>query len=286
MLHRKKFLYLSGSLFAGAALLPGTDFFQSDKKIRKAGLQLYTLRAEMTKNPADTLLRVALAGYDQVESYEGPQGMFWGMGHSGFKRFLSNLGLKPVSSHCNIFKDFEKKTAEAAEIGMKYLVCPYVGPQNTTDAYKKLAATFNQCGTICSKAGLRFAYHNHDYSFTKKDGIFPQQLMMDETDPALVDFEMDIYWVVAAGEDPMQWFAKYPGRFRLCHIKDMSRNPGPDRSQNSVDLGTGSIDWKKVLAAANTAGMKYYIAEQEAYPNGTALEAVKTNADFLKKIRI
>jgi hypothetical protein len=103
--------------------------------------------------------------------------------------------MKMISSHCNINNKFEEKAADAASIGMKYLICPYLGPQKTIDDFKKAADNFNAKGEICKKNGLRFAYHNHGYSFQALDGQMPQDVMMQNTDPSLVDFEMDMYWV-------------------------------------------------------------------------------------------
>jgi len=118
------------------------------------------------------------------------------------------------------------------------------------------------------------------------NGQLPQDVMMNATDASLVDYELDMYWVVAAGEDIENWVKKYPNRFRLCHVKDRSKTPGPDNGKNSVDLGTGSIDWSKILNTAKANGMEYFIVEQEAYPNGTSLEASKVNAEYMKGLKI
>ncbi|MET0394680.1 MAG: sugar phosphate isomerase/epimerase [Chitinophagaceae bacterium] len=249
------------------------------------GLQLYTLRDDFPKDPKGVLKQVAGMGYTQVEGYEGPQGIFWGMSNTDFKKYTDELGISMVSSHCDISKDFEKKAAEAAAIGMQYLMCPWKGPQKSIDDFKRFADEFNAKGEICKKAGLRFAYHNHDYSFKTIDGQLPQEVMMANTDPALVDFEMDIYWVVTAGADPEAWLKKYPNRFRSCHIKDRSKTPVADEGKNSCDLGTGTIDFAKILKTARDNGMQYYIVEQEAYPNGTPLEAVKVDAAYMKALK-
>lgn len=273
--------YPSCSVFAGNAdsveklKIPGVKNF---------GLQLYTLRDKMPTDPKGVLKSVAAYGYKEIESYEGPQGIYWGMTNKEFKKYMDGLGMKIVSAHCDINKDFEKKAAEAAEIGIKYLICPWLGPQKTMDDYKRNAELFNEKGEICRKNGIRFAYHNHDYSFKKMEGKYPQEVMMEIADKDLVDFELDMYWVIAAGEDIEAWLKKYKNRFRLCHIKDFSKNPGSDNGKNSVDLGTGSIDWKKILKTAHDNGMKHYIVEQEAYPGGSPLESVKANAKFMQSL--
>jgi sugar phosphate isomerase/epimerase len=167
---------------------------------------------------------------------------------------------------------------------MKYLICPWLGPQKSLDDFKKAADAFNKAGEVCKKNGLKFAYHNHGYSFTLQDGQYPQDVMMNNTDPNLVDFEMDIYWVVTAGQDPNTWLTKYPNRWRLCHVKDRGKEFSAEESDASVDLGTGVIDFKKVAATAKKVGMKYYIVEQERYDNGSSIQAVKDNAVYMRKL--
>ena len=292
MYSRRKFIQLSGGAAAGITLssMAGVSFLSScdedAKKIKKFGLQLYTLRDDMPKDLRGVLKQVAGFGYKQIESYEGAQGMFWGMSHTDFKKYMDELGMTIISSHCDINKDFETKAAQAAEIGMKYLICPYKGPQTSIDAFKKFADEFNQKGEVCKKNGIRFAYHNHDYSFKPLDGQLGQDVMMKNTDPSLVDFELDMYWVVAAGQDIETWLNKYKGRFKLCHIKDRSKTPGTDNGKNSVDVGTGTIDWTKVLKTAKATGMEYFIIEQEAYAGTTPLKAAEADAAFMKKLKI
>ncbi len=288
---RRKFIKISGGITTGLALssLTGISLFSAEedaKKIKKFGLQLYSLRDVLPANPKDVLKQVASFGYKQVESYEGKDGMFWGLGHTGFKQYMDELGMTIISSHCDINKDFERKAAEAAAIGMKYLICPYKGPQKSLDNYKKFAEEFNQKGEICKKNGIRFAYHNHDYSFKPMEGQLPQDVMMNGTDPSLVDFEIDMYMVAVAGQDIEAWLKKYSPRFRLCHIKDFSKTPGENNGKNSVDVGTGSIDFKKILKTAKANGMEYYIVEQEAYPNGSPLKAAEVSAAYMKKLKI
>lgn len=291
--NRRKFIKETAGITSGFALasLAGNslfsgDFFEEKKKLKAFGLQLYTLRDDFPKDPKGVLKQIASFGYKQVESFEGKDGMFWGMGNTGFKNYMDELGMTIISSHCNISNDFERKANEAASIGMKYLFCPWKGPQKKLDDYKKFADEFNACGEICRKAGIRFGYHNHDYSFKEMEGQLPQDVMMKNTNPDTVDFEMDIYWVVAAGHDPIEWFKKYPNRFTACHVKDRSKNPGTDNGKNSTDIGTGSIDFSKILKAGSKLGMKYFIVEQEAYPIGTPLQSVQADAEYMKKLKI
>jgi sugar phosphate isomerase/epimerase len=286
---RRDFLRISGALTV-AGLASDSLFvsvFNNEaefKKIKKIGLQLYTLRDVMPKDPKGVLKQVAGFGYKQIESYEGPQGMFWGMSHTNFKKYIDDLGMTIISSHCDMNKDFEKKAEQAAAIGMKYLICPYLGEQKKMDDYKKFAETFNQKGEICRKNGIRFAYHNHEYSFKELEGQLPQDVMMSIADPALVDFEMDMYWVVTGGHDINAWLKKYKGRFKLCHVKD--RTKGATERDASCTLGQGSIDYPSILKTARKNGVEYFIVEQEKYEGTTSLKAAEADAAYLKKVSI
>lgn len=255
------------------------------KTLKDFGLQLYTLRDVILEDPAGVLRQVAQMGYTQIESYEGEKGIFWGMSNIEFKKLMDDLDMKIVSSHTDIRKDFEKKAAEAAVIDMSYLIDPWEGPQKSIDDFKRLADLFNKKGAICKKNGIRFAYHNHSYSFEMLDGQFPQDILMQNTDPDLVDFEMDIYWVVTAGQDPIEWFKKYPKRWRLCHIKDREKDAPASTTDATCVLGTGAINWKKTLKEALKGGMEYYIIEQEQYNNMSSIEAARLDAAYLKELR-
>jgi sugar phosphate isomerase/epimerase len=280
---RRQFLVNAGLLATGTAL--GQQVLADTfKKSHPFGIQLYTLRDIIGKDTKDVLKSLAGFGYKQIEGYEGQKGLFWGMTNKEMKSYLDSLGMSMISSHCNWTQDFERKAAEAGEIGMKYLICPYLGPQKSIDDFKKAADNFNKAGEICKKNGLRFAYHNHGYSFINQDGQMPQDVMMAGTDPALVDFEMDIYWVVTAGADPEAWLKKYPNRWKLCHVKDRGKNFPAGQADASVDLGTGTIDFKKIAKTAKAAGMKYYIVEQERYDNTTSIKAAEVGAAYMKKL--
>ncbi|MGZ8511806.1 MAG: sugar phosphate isomerase/epimerase family protein [Chitinophagaceae bacterium] len=288
---RRDFLQMSGSMAAALTLAPLTrsllmndELAELRKKQKTFGLQLYSLRDDMPKDPKGILKQVASFGYKQVEGYEGPQGMFWGMGNTDFKKYMDDLGMEFITSHCNIDKDFEKKAADAAAIGMKYLICPSRGSYKTVDDFKKVAADFNLKGEICKKNGIRFAYHNHEYSFKETDGQYPQDIMMMNTDPAIVDYEMDIYWVVTGNQDPIVWLNKYPNRFVLGHVKDRIKG-ATDRGASCI-LGTGSIDYPKIVKAAKHNGMKYFIVEHERYDNSTPLKCVEADAEYMKKLKI
>lgn len=282
--NRRNFLKVGGGFAAGMALLPyACTSAAKETDSATFGLQLYSLREDMPKDPKGVLAKVAAYGYKQIESYEGGSGMFWGMSNKAFKAYMDELGMNMVASHCNIDQDFERKAAEAAEIGMKYLICPWRSQENL-DGYRKAADDFNAKGEICKRNGIRFAYHNHAYSFTELEGIFPQDIFMENTDPELVDFEMDMYWVVTGGQSPKTWFDKYPGRFKLGHVKDRMANT--DEPEATCTLGTGVIDYPSVLTNAQKAGMEYFIVEQERYDGSTPLKSAEDDAAYMKKLKI
>ena len=299
---RRKFLQMAGTLTAGSLILPQfgcnepkTDAGKNNTSITppkvmakpsidEFGIQLYTLRDDFPKDPKGILKQLSSFGYKQIEGYEGPDGMFWGMGNKAYKKYLDSIGLDMVSSHVDVKKDFEKKAAEAAEIGMKYRVCPYVGPQKSMDDWKKITDLFNRSGEICRKNGIKFAYHNHAYSFKAFSGMIPHDYIMDNTDPDLVDHEMDIYWVVTGGADPIKYLEKYPNRFRLCHVKDRLKTASAEENEASCNLGTGIIDFPKILNVAKQNGMQYFIVEQERYDDSTPIESAKVGAEYLNKL--
>ena len=300
---RRHFIRRAGGYGAAALVLPlwacnnakpesttGTGAMSDDLDgdtegdLEAFGIQLYTLRDDMPKDPKGTLKKIADMGYTQIEGYEGDMGLFWGMEPQEFKDYLDSLGLTMVSSHCNITENFEQKAQQAASIGMEYLISPYVGPQDGKAGWQKIVDQFNACGKICADNGIRFAYHNHDYSFEEVDGIVPQAFMMDNTDDT-VDYEMDIYWVVTAGEDPIAWINKYPNKWTLCHVKDRKKGASPDEKEASVNLGEGSIDFPGILAVAEEQGMEYYILEQENYEGTTPLKAAAAGAEYLENFK-
>ncbi|MCG2590314.1 TIM barrel protein [Rhodohalobacter sulfatireducens] len=287
---RRSFLKKSG-LLAGGAALTSLSFLQScassdseenSEVTNPFGIQLYTLRDIIGEDPRGVISSLAEFGYQQIESYEGSMGIFWGMSNTEFKQFLDDQGLSMVSTHANVFENFEEKVNQLAEIGVPYITCPYVGPQESIDDFYQLAEQFNELGEIANNAGINFAYHNHAYSFEELDGEIPQVVMMDNTDPELVDYQMDIYWVVAAGEDPAEWFRRYNGRFTSGHVKDYSGGEEPE----SVVVGTGTIDYPPLLNVAEMNGMEYFIIEQEAYTDTTPLDAARANAEYMKNLSI
>jgi sugar phosphate isomerase/epimerase len=283
---RREFIKLGSSMAASLALAPLAGEFLNNSQnatLDKFGIQLWTVKNALAKDPQGVLKQLSEDGYKQIESFEGAKGMFWGMSNTDFKKYMDDLGMTIISSHCNINKDFEKKADEAAAIGMKYLLCPAIGAPKTMDDAKKVTDQFNQCGATCKKAGIRFGYHNHDHDFKMVDNQSTLDVYIQNTDPSLVDYEMDIYWVITANQDPEAWLKKYKKRFRLCHIKDRIKNT--TEKDASCILGEGSINFAKIVKTAKDSGMQYYIVEQERYDNSTEMDSAKADAAYLKKFK-
>lgn len=284
---RRDFLKLGSSFATMVAFAPVASSFIAeeleDDKLKAFGIQLWTVKKALANDPKGVLKQLSTDGYNLIESFEGNKGIFWGMSNTEFKKYMDELGMTVISSHCNTSVDFEKKANEASAIGMKYLLNPFVPVQKTVDDYKKIAEQFNKNGEICKKAGIRFGYHNHAHDFKELDNQVPMDIYLENTDPTLVDFEMDIYWVVTAKHDPEAWLKKYKDRFRLCHIKD--RIKGATEEDASCILGEGSINFPKILKTARANGMRYYIVEQERYDHTTEMDCAKADAAYLKKIK-
>jgi sugar phosphate isomerase/epimerase len=279
-MNRRDFINRSALLSAGAILTP--SLFTEAKAIKKFGVQLYSVRDLMPKDAKGTMKKLAEMGYTQFESYGGPD-FLWGMQPKECKTFLGDMGVKMVSTHFDMNKDLDKNIERGAEAGLKYMLCPYLGPQKTLDAWKQKAEQFNQVGEKVTKAGMKFGYHNHDYSFKPLEGQIPHELLLANTDPKYVMFELDLCWIVAAGQDTVAHLEKYGKRYELVHIKDMVKDNNGKVTQK--DLGKGSIDFDTILKAAKKAGVKYYLVEQEEYP-GPSIESLKVDADWMKKVSI
>jgi len=237
----------------------------------KVGLQLYTLRNELSKDLEGTLKKVAAIGYKEVELFGYTDGKFFGKTTKEFKTMLKSLGLDPVSGHYGagverkdvkgtLSNDWQRAVDDAAELGQKYVNCAYLtdAERKSIDDYKKYVDLFNKSGEVAKKAGLQFGYHNHDFEFKKMDGQLPYDIIAGQTDPELVKLELDLYWIVKAGLDPVDLFKKYPGRFPLWHVKDMDKG-----DQSFAEVGTGSIDFKKIFDARKIAGMTHFFVEQD-----------------------
>ncbi|UBM60625.1 sugar phosphate isomerase/epimerase [Marinilongibacter aquaticus] len=279
-MNRRDFIVKGGSALS-LAFLAGNAFAQSAGTVKKFGCQLYSVRDLMPKDPIGTMEKLAGMGYKLFESYsEDP---FWGMSPKECKKFLKGIGVKMISTHMGMKGVTEELAANAKEVGLEYIMCPYIGMQPNTDAWKKRAEDFNKAGEMCKKYGLKFGYHNHSYSFAFVSGMKGQMVLLENTDPDLVCFELDMCWSEAAGENTIAHLQKYGNRYELCHVKQLVNIPDDSRKAKQTDLADGVIDYTKLLRAAKDNGMKYYLVEQEQYPVDS-ITSMASDAKFMKNL--
>jgi sugar phosphate isomerase/epimerase len=285
---RRKFLKQAG--IASAAVMASSKLFAAPAG-NVVGLQLYSLRDQLPKDVKGWIAKVAAAGYKEVEPFGySKKGGFWGLDAKAFSALLKANGLTTASAHFGMDQYFvEGKTddlqsyIEAANItGMSYVIIPSVNEDvlKSADQFMKAADKMNKAAEICKKSGLMLGYHNHNFEWKSVNGTNFYEVLMKETDPALVHMEMDIYWVVRAGQDPVKLFNKYPGRYALCHIKDMYK---PNHDLNT-EIGKGAIDFKTILSHKKQAGLQHFIVEQENYQHIDPFTSIKQSCDYCKNV--
>ncbi len=297
---RRDFLKISAASAAGIIALgplgckPGTKqaAVAVDKKSFNVGLQLYTIRDAMAADPMGSLKQISDLGYKNVELASYADGKFYGYAPLEFKKIVNDLGMDIISSHTSveaagITMDSAKKMAEDhAAIGVKYCVQPWVEEVNRNiESYKRMVGDWNQVGKVMKETGIQFGYHNHNFEFDTLDGIVPYyDIFMKEMDADLITMELDMYWTTKAGQDPVELFNKYPGRFQLFHFKDMAEQSEPFftiQKDDITSVGAGLIDFKRIWDARETAGMKYMFVEDDNQGNGKPFEAVGISIDNL-----
>ena len=284
---RRNFLKQSAILTSGFAMTP-SDLFLTQTKI---GLQLYTLRDDIAKDVKGVIGKVAAAGYKEVETFGlSKEQKFFGLSVKEFGQLLKANNLNTPSGHYmpsemlfeNGNGDDVKKLCDVGNtLGHKYIVIPYLeaGRRKSIDQYKALAERMNKAGEICKKANLQLAYHNHDFEFLEIDGQRGYDVFMNETDKGLLKLELDLYWVVRAGLNPVDLFKKQPGRFPMVHIKDMDK---VDRTQNT-EIGNGSINFKKIIANAKLGGIKHYYVEHENNYAPDTIGSIQKSYAYIRK---
>lgn len=259
---------------------------------KSGGMTLYTVRNEMGKDPKATLKQVADLGFKFIEAVDYKDGKFYGMAPDEFKSYLKSLGLTPISVHMGsmTLDNADQLVADVKAAGFKYFIAPVppmgmfkFDPKTRSltmeDNIEKLTNILNTIARKADAAGLKFLYHNHDFEFKpNKDGIIPIDYMLEHLDAKFVNFQMDLYWVTKAGADPVAYFTKYPGRFKIWHVKDM------DKEGRFAPVGQGTIDFARILANKKLSGMKYYIVEQDQTFDGMQpFEALKLSREGLMK---
>ena len=288
MVTRREFLQQS-SIIAAALMVNKSDLFKMHTDL---GLQLYTVRDEV-KNLENALKQVAAAGYTNIEMFGYNNRQFFGKTVKQMSDLLKQNNLQTVSGHYGLAdmlhaKDYNwdslKYLLEDAKIlGQKYVTIPYLDDKHrTADDFKRVAERLNKGGELSRAAGLTTAYHNHDFEFVKEGDTTKYEILLNNTDPKLVKFEMDLYWVVSAGQNPIDWFKKYPGRFPMWHIKDKEAPTVEAPHGQTCPVGEGIINWKEIFAEKKLAGLEYAFVEQEQYRK-PVFECIKISADYMKK---
>jgi sugar phosphate isomerase/epimerase len=281
--------FLSKVLIAILLLSASSSLFAQKKW---GGMTLYTVRNEMGKDAKATLKAVADLGYKYIEAVDYKDGKFYNMTPAEFKTYTKSLGLKPISIHMGAMTtgNADKLIADVKAAGFKYFVAP-VPPMgmfkfdpktrslSMTEDVERLTSVLDTISRKAHAAGLKFLYHNHAFEFEKNSkGIVPIDYMLEKLDPKYVNFQMDLYWVTKAGVDPVSYFQKYPGRFKIWHVKDM------DDQGRFAPVGKGKIDFGRILKNAKLSGMKYYIVEQDQVFDGMdPMEAIRLSKEGLIK---
>ena len=291
-INRRDFIVQSTSALSASLLaLHGLNNLSFAKY--KMGLQLFTIRGPLAKDVVGTIKKVAAIGYEDSETYgyDPAQGTYYGMKASAFKQLLADHKMITTSGHYDFTKYFDKSTDEmmryvdqciegAHALGQKYITWPWLDPAfRTLENFKLLAGKLNTIGERINKAGLGFAYHNHDFEFVDYNGENGYNIIMRETDPALVKLQIDLYWIMHSSKlSPSELFNKQPGRFVMWHIKDMDKV-----SRDYSELGNGSIDFTVILPEASRAGLQYYYIEQGGNFAKDPMQSITDSAAYFKK---
>jgi sugar phosphate isomerase/epimerase len=280
---RRDFLRRVGAGLAAGAIAPRLldvgDARPAAERIKRIGLQLYTVRDEMAKDVDRTLARVAAIGYKEVE-FAG----YFARTPQQIRTALDANGLSAPSSHIDIATvraaDWPRTLERARTMGMSYLIVASLDDDDrvSQQSYRAAADTLIGASRAAAAAGITLGYHNHNYEFEPLGGKTGLEIMLARTAGSSVVFEMDIYWITSAGQDPLAWFAGWPGRFPLVHVKDA----GPAPKYEMHDVGAGVIDWKHVFKMGKQAGIKYYFVEHDE--PGDAFKSAAASYAYLKRL--
>jgi len=290
-MNRRTFLQTASTVTAATLLTSRFGWAAAEHKIDKVGVQLYTVRDLMKEDFEGTIAKVAQIGYKEVE-FAG----YFGRTGQQVRAVLDKNNLKAPSTHVQydeLDDKFPSVIDTSKEIGLEYIICPWIPEdlRKSPDIWKQASEKFNRCGELSKKAGMQFGYHNHWFEFLPVNGKLPYDEILKLCDANLVKMELDLCWITTAGQDPVKYFERYPGRFPLVHVKDLKKLPkitegGPQNFGDTVDLtevGSGIIDWKRIFAHSEQAGIKHYIVEHD-HPK-QPLESIAGSYAYLSKLR-
>jgi sugar phosphate isomerase/epimerase len=289
---RRTFLHRS---LAVGTIAPLAGKLELESKFKKnIGIQIYTIRDLMQKDATGSIKAIAAAGYKNIELAGYNAGKFYGLSPIELKTLTSGLGMKIVSSHVaadlpTYFKnnalpaDYLKAMDDAVVMGQKFFIWPFLQPafRNDKDNAMRIAELFNKAGAEAKTRGLQFGYHNHAFEFDPIGDTNMMTIFLKETDPKVVQLELDLYWIVFANQDPITIIKNNPGRFALYHVKDIAKS----EKRESIEIGDGTIDFNKIFKETKGIGAEYFFVEQEAYRT-TSLEAIKTNYKRICKLKL
>jgi sugar phosphate isomerase/epimerase len=297
---RRDFIKKGAFTLLGSSVIANSMLAAKTAK-QLTGLQLYSVRDEMKKDPVGTLKQLAAMGYKQVEHANYVERKFYGHSAKDFKKVLDDLGLKMPSGHTVMgkphwddakkdFTDLWKFTVEdAAVVGQEYVISPWLDEtlRKTADDLKRYMDIFNKSGELCKKSGMKFGYHNHDFEFSVMlDGKSVYDIMLQNTDPDLVIQQLDIGNLYNGGAKAIDIVRQYPGRFQSMHVKDEIKSSGNDQNHEyeSTVLGKGIVNVKEVIdLGKKSGGTKHFIIEQEAYQGKTPMDSVKEDLEVMKR---
>ena len=253
---RRDFLAAAGA-GALALTLPGPLLARSRDQLGDIGVQLYTVRTLLEKDFDGTLAQIAKIGYKEVE-FAG----YYDRKPDALRKQLDTLGLAAPSAHVGLDalrNDWSRTLDDAETMGHDFLVVAWLDEKDrsTLDALRSTIALFNKAGEEATRRGIGFAYHNHDFEFSRIDDRMPYDVLLAECDPDNVLFEMDLFWITKGGQDPVTYFDQYPGRFPMVHVKDMGAG------QQMTDVGAGRIDWARIFSKHEDAGIQHYFVEHD-----------------------
>jgi sugar phosphate isomerase/epimerase len=289
--NRRSFIAQSASLAAGLGALRVNNLFGGTASAELAwpgpiGLALYTVRTEFESQPAQTLKKAAAIGYKEVE---GGMGKISAEELSGY---LKDAGLRMPSGqfeHPSSVEKYAKVIDYARKIGMQYVTCSF-SDAKTADGWKKIADDFNRAGKQVAEAGMQFAYHNHLQEFRPLGNTNGYEILIADTDPKLVKFQIDVFWMTWAKQDPVAYLKKLAGRVPMLHIKDRKKdwrwdplNFPKDKEVPYTEVGSGAVDWKAIFAHA--AGVKHIFVEQD-YWDREPIESARMSYEYLKGLTL
>jgi len=298
---RRRFLSQTGRYAAAALIANGLpQAIRATLLGKPVGIQLYTVKEEIGRDPAGTLRQLRRIGFGEVETAG-----FGQLSAGQFRRLLDEAGLACPSAHLQLdMRNLDSAFADAHALGAQYAASgslrslaadpksPSGVPQAgmSAEEAKRTAELANHIGEQAARAGLQYVYHNHDFEFVADAGAtLGDDLLLRETDPRLVQFEIDCGWMIFAGRDPVDYFGKYPNRFPMIHVKDFVRDSEPAGAKlgamRGAELGRGVVDYGPILAAAEKAGLRHYFFEQEGPFHVAPMQAAQVAYDYLRAIR-